>query len=136
MKLDIYRFIAGLFESHLDSRVDSVEVQPSSEIQYVCLHHLRFSSFRYGRSMLDQRAGASFIGIYLIFWTLLSGMEIYRKMQVPLSPSTMKIGGENIGFTSKWLHNRQERFCYGQLSETYLDLTTMNEDTRDQRRVL
>ena len=62
MKLDIYRFIAGLFESHLDSRVDSVEVQPWSEV-----HNVLFTSPSVQSQVrcVGQGAGAVLFNIIL-----------------------------------------------------------------------
>ena len=105
MKLDIYRFIAGLFESHLDSRVDSVEVQPWSEV-----HNVLFTSPSVQSQVqsVGQGAGAVLFNIILFFGFYSSGMEIYSKMQDPLSPSNKKIGGENVEFKSKCLKICQE----------------------------
>ena len=62
MKLDIYGFMAGLFESHLDSRVDSVEVQPWREV-----HNVLFTSPSVQSQVrcVGQGAGAVLFNIIL-----------------------------------------------------------------------
>ena len=78
----------------------------------------------YGRQYVCHGAEVSFIGISLIFGCYSSRMEIYRKMQVPLSPSSKKIGGENVEFKSKCLKICQEAALFSRTIEF------LNTDTR------
>ena len=90
-----------------------------------CFVYITFGSVP--SPMCWTESKSNFIQYYLIFGYSSSGMEIYSKMQDPLSPSNKKIGGENVEFKSKCLKICQEAALFW-LTHGLLDFWTRTHE--------